>query len=225
MIGRIRGKLSFANVMSMTAVMIALGGTGYAAGLAKNSVGSTQIKAKAVKNSDLGDSAVTSGKVKNGSLQAQDFALGQIPAGPAGQAGAKGATGEKGATGDKGATGAQGPIGLPGADGADGLLNGVVVRRVDVALPAGDNATDPGAPTSGFATCAAGETIIGGSANIGNVPDPPDSEVVVSRPSVNDVGNGTIPNDGQSFAFWKGTGRTLKNVVGSMRVFAFCATP
>jgi len=84
MIESIRGKLSFANVMSMTAVMIALGGTSYAATAARNSVNSAAIKAKAVKNSDLGDSAVTSGKVKNGSLRSQDFAVGQIPAGPAG---------------------------------------------------------------------------------------------------------------------------------------------
>ena len=46
MIESIRGKLSFANVMSMTAVMIALGGTSYAATLARNSVGSTQIKTR-----------------------------------------------------------------------------------------------------------------------------------------------------------------------------------
>ena len=225
MIGRIRGKLSFANVMSMTAVMIALGGTSYAAAVARNSVGSSQIRPKAVKNSDLGDSAVTSGKVKNGALRAQDFALGQIPVG------ARGATGAPGATGP---AGPQGPIGLtgtPGADGvdgADGLLSGVVVRRVDVALPAGDNLTDPGFPTSGFATCAAGEQIIGGSASIGNVADPPTQEIVVSRPSVNTTGNGgqgDVPANGGSFAFWKGTGRTLKNEAGSMRVFAFCATP
>ena len=45
MIGSIRGKLSFANVMSMVAVMIALGGTSYAAiKLPANSVGSTQLK-------------------------------------------------------------------------------------------------------------------------------------------------------------------------------------
>ena len=85
MIGSIRGKLSFANVMSMIAVMIALGGTSYAAGLARNSVGSTQIKTGAVKNSDLGSSAVTSGKVKNGSLQAADFAARPAPGRPEGR--------------------------------------------------------------------------------------------------------------------------------------------
>ena len=74
MIESIRGKLSFANVMSMVAVMIALGGTSYAASVARNSVGSPQIKPKAVKNSDLGNSAVTSPKVRDGSLLAKDFA-------------------------------------------------------------------------------------------------------------------------------------------------------
>ena len=219
MIGRIRGRLSFANVMSMTAVMIALGGTSYAATLARNSVGSVQIKSKAVKNSDLGDSAVTSGKVKNGSLRAQDFALGQIPAGAGGSEGLDGP--------DRCARCARRDR-CGRRERCRRPASGVVVRRVDVALPAGDNLTDPGLPTSGFATCAAGEKIIGGSASIGNVADPPTQEIVVSRPSVNTAGNGgqgDVPANGGSFAFWKGTGRTLKNEAGSMRVFAFCATP
>ena len=49
-------------------------------------------------------------------------------------------------------------------------------------------------------------------------------EALVSRPSVDNVGNGAVPADGASFAFWKGTGRTLTNVAGAMRIFAFCAT-
>ena len=61
MIQRIRGRLSFANIMSLVAVSIALGGTSYAAiKLPSNSVSSVQIKAKAVKNSDLAANAVTS---------------------------------------------------------------------------------------------------------------------------------------------------------------------
>jgi len=59
MLRRIRPHLSFANVASVTALFIALGGASYAAvKLPKNSVGSSQIK----KN------AVTGAKVKNGSL-------------------------------------------------------------------------------------------------------------------------------------------------------------
>lgn len=100
---RISKRLSFANVISMVALFVALGGTGYAAStLAKNSVGSKQIKSN----------AVTSSKVKNGSLLSKDFKSGQLP---------KGATGATGATGPAGAAGAAGP---KGADGANGTSAG-----------------------------------------------------------------------------------------------------
>ncbi|MDX6677563.1 MAG: hypothetical protein QOE31_1615 [Solirubrobacteraceae bacterium] len=208
MIDRIRGKLSFANVTSMMALTIALGGTSYAAAtLPHNSVGSSQIKSKAVHNSDLASNAVTSGKVKNGALLAQDFKAGQLPAG------ATGATGAPGAPGAPGATGPQGPA---------GLLGSTIVRRTDIALPAGAGVGVPGAEVSAFATCGTGQKIVGGSANISN---PPDSEVTISRPSVDNVGVGAVPVDGASYAFWKGTGRTLTNVAATLRVFAICATP
>jgi hypothetical protein len=203
MLQSIRRNLSFANVTSMMAVMIALGGTSYAAvALPKNSVGSKQIKAKAVKNSDLGASSVTTDKVKDGSLLKTDFAANQLPAGP------------RGATGSTGLTGAPGPAGVIGS---------VIVHRVDIALPAGASAGVAGASTSGFATCAAGQKLIGGSASIGNVTDPPSQEIVVSRPAADDVGSGAVPTDLGAMSFWKGTGHTLTNVAGTMRVFAFCA--
>jgi hypothetical protein len=203
MLQSIRRNLSFANVTSMAAVMIALGGTSYAAvALPKNSVSSKQIKAKAVKNSDLGANSVTTDKVKDGSLLKTDFAANQLPAGP------------KGNTGSTGLTGAPGPAGVIGS---------VVVHRADIALPAGAGVGVAGASTSGFATCAAGEKLIGGSASIANVTDPPTQEIVVSRPAADNVGSGAVPADAGSMAFWKGTGRTLTNVAGTMRVFAFCA--
>ncbi|HTN23199.1 MAG TPA: hypothetical protein VL120_04395 [Solirubrobacteraceae bacterium] len=211
---RVRGHLSFANVTSCIALMVALGGTSYAAAtLPRNSVGAKQIKSN----------AVTSSKVKNGSLTAIDFKTGALPRGAAGPAGPAGAPGTPGAAGTPGAKGDPGDPGTPGLQGPAGLLASVVVRRTDVALPAGTGAGVPGAITSGFATCAAGEKIIGGSVNIGNVVAPAEQETIVSRPSVDNVGNGTVPANGGSFAFWKGTGRTLTNVAGTMRVFAFCA--
>jgi hypothetical protein len=79
------------------AIFIALGGSAYAVGLAKNSVKSKQIKAGAVRNSDLADNAVTSPKVANGSLIAEDFASGEVPQGSAGP---QGATGPQGVPGD-----------------------------------------------------------------------------------------------------------------------------
>jgi hypothetical protein len=70
-------------IVALVALMVAMGGTGYAAvRLPKNSVGSKQIK----KN------AVTSAKVKNASLQASDLAAGQLPAGAQGDPGPPGPT-------------------------------------------------------------------------------------------------------------------------------------
>jgi len=74
----IRSRLSFANVISLIALFVALGGTGYAAvKLPKNSVGGTQIK----KN------AVSSSKVKNGSLTNADSKASDLPVGAQGPKG------------------------------------------------------------------------------------------------------------------------------------------
>ena len=97
--------------VSCVALVIALGGTGYAVTqLPRNSVGAAQIK----KN------AVTGAKVKNRSLTAADFKKGTLLTGPAGATGPQGATGATGATGPQGATGATGATGPQGATGATG---------------------------------------------------------------------------------------------------------
>jgi hypothetical protein len=65
-------------VVACIALIVALGGTGYAAiRLPRNSVGATQLKAN----------AVTSGKVRNGSLSSKDFRRSSLPRGPRGPAG------------------------------------------------------------------------------------------------------------------------------------------
>ena len=85
------------NAVGYVALMVALGGTSYAAvALPARSVGPTQLKAN----------AVTSVKVKDRTLQLKDFKVGQVPAGPAGERGPAGANGADGAGG---ATGAVGP--------------------------------------------------------------------------------------------------------------------
>jgi hypothetical protein len=82
-----------AMVVSCIALLVALGGVGYAAtALPRNSVGPPQIKRN----------AVTSIKVKDRSLLARDFRRGQLPRGPRGLTGAAGAAGAKGDKGDKG---------------------------------------------------------------------------------------------------------------------------
>ena len=90
----LRTHLTYANVMATVAVFCAIGGTAWA--LSANSVGSRQLKPKAVKTSDLAPNAVTSPKVKNGSLRRQDFAAGQIPAGDQGPVGPTGPQGNQG---------------------------------------------------------------------------------------------------------------------------------
>ena len=81
------------NAVACVALFIALGGVSYAAAaLPRASVGSQQIK----KN------AVTSEKVKNGSLKALDFAKGELPRGGVGPKGDSGAKGDPGLTGPAG---------------------------------------------------------------------------------------------------------------------------
>lgn len=90
---RLTRKLTFANVISVTAVFIALGGTAIAVTqLPQDSVGAKQIKAGAVRSAE----------VKDFSLQANDFAKGTL------------------LKGDKGEKGEQGPAGQPGAPGTPG---------------------------------------------------------------------------------------------------------
>jgi hypothetical protein len=116
-------RLSPSMAVSLVALTVALGGTGYAAvKLPRNSVGNPQIRR----------SAVTGDKVQDGSLFANDFAAGQIPKGP------KGDTGAQGPQGATGATGAQGPAGTPGAQGPPGVSQIIVRRHPDIATIALD---------------------------------------------------------------------------------------
>lgn len=128
MLGRFTPRFSYANVMSTLALFVALGGVSYAAtSLPANSVGTMQLRAN----------AVNSFKVANRSLRAVDFAVGQLPAGPAGSPGPAGPQGSAGAKGD------------PGANGTNGATK-VVVRSASFA----------GGP--GQVNCNAGERATGG---------------------------------------------------------------
>src|SRR5215211_467364 len=119
----IRSHLSFANVISVIALFVALGGASYAAvTLPKNSVGAKQIKKNAVGASEIKRSAVRTGEVKNGALRAEDFAAGQLPKGP------------KGDPGQNGTNGAPGPAGTADAFARVGLEAG---RTLQLTVPAG----------------------------------------------------------------------------------------
>jgi hypothetical protein len=73
----------YANVTATLALVVALGGTSYAASqLPKNSVGSKQIKQNSVKTVDVRDGGLTSADVQDGTLTAQDLAAGVLPVVP-----------------------------------------------------------------------------------------------------------------------------------------------
>jgi hypothetical protein len=109
-----------ATVISIVALVVALGGTSYAAlKLPKNSVGTAQLKAN----------AVTGGKVKDGSLSLKDIG-GALPGG---------AKGEKGDKGDAGSPGTNG-TGTPGTNGAAGAT---VKAKMTSAGPADSSTTNP----------------------------------------------------------------------------------
>jgi hypothetical protein len=87
-------KPSPAMAVACISLFIGLSGVGTAAVvLAKNSVLSKHIRNGQVKTPDLGANAVNSTKVGDGSLLAQDFAAGQLPAGPQGPQGPAGTVG------------------------------------------------------------------------------------------------------------------------------------
>lgn len=118
---------SYANVTATLALVVALGGTSYAAiRLPAHSVGTLQLK----------PDAITSAKVRDGSLQRRDFRPGQLRVG-------------KGAQGDRGPAGPRGPAG-------DASVAVVDYNRSDPI------AVHAGATVAGSVACDAGMKVVGG---------------------------------------------------------------
>jgi hypothetical protein len=80
----IRSHLSFANVISLIALFAALGGSAYAAGLAKNSVGAKQIKKNAVRAAEIKRNAVRASEIRSnavGNAELRDNSVGNAELG------------------------------------------------------------------------------------------------------------------------------------------------
>ena len=130
----LRGSTAFANVTSMLALTIAMGGTAYAAvtitgaDVTDGSLTGRDVRNNTLSDADVATGAIESDEILNGSIIGADLRgslLRRIgtagPAGPkgaTGTTGTTGATGATGATGPRGDTGAPGPTGPPGAPGA-----------------------------------------------------------------------------------------------------------
>jgi hypothetical protein len=130
-----------------TALLISLGGTGYAATqLPPKSVGHAQIRNGAVGNLQIRDNAITTGKVRDGAITGakirdgvigvKDLAKGVIPL-P--QASLQQASGEAVAPGAIGGVSAQCPAGAHATGGGGGFVGPANVNdRVVDSIPVGD---------------------------------------------------------------------------------------
>jgi hypothetical protein len=185
MLARLRSHLTFANVVSLMALFVALSGGAYALTIPKNSVGPRQLKKNAVTGPKIKKNAVTSSKVKDQSLSATDFKPGQIPIGPRGF---QGLTGERGMQGAAGATNVVVRLGAPVS-----IMNG--------------------SQQSLTVDCMPGERAVGGGAAPPNGVTNDAARIIYSTPTSNgsNSSNGAIP-DGWNARVFNGAG-TPQNAV------------
>jgi hypothetical protein len=186
-----------AMMVACLALLVALSGTGVAAVsvVARNSVGTLQLRDDAVSRSKIRNNAINSAKVASRSLLRSDFAPGQLPAGP---------TGPQGPAGPAGPAGAAGPAGVIGA---------ITVRPQTVSIP------DPG-PGFGKSTvaseCGGNERAISGGTSWSD--DNPTYELVTSQ--LRPVTNAQNQVTGFSAVGINNSGQT-----STFTVYALCYTP
>lgn len=144
----------YADVAATLALVIATGGTSYAAVV--------------VTSANIKDETVQSRDVRNGTLKLSDIndtAEAQLrgKVGPRGPAGPRGLPGEPGEPGEQGLPGEQGEPGEQGIPGTNGV-SGLVYTRTQVSGTAA-------APITAEAACPAGKKVVGGgfSTNAGSM--------------------------------------------------------
>ena len=202
-------------VISIVALFVALGGTGYAAvQLPRASVGAKHLK----KNS------VSSAKVKNSSLVLGDFKASERSKlhGARGVAGTAGIEGLRGLVGPQGAQGAQGQQGSLGVTGPTGVEQ-VVVRTAALTYIAG---TGPnGQVLSDDVQCQAGESVVGGGTDIDPivaVSDQPNVIVTSSRPA--DASGSSLPNGGEPSGWFASARRNSNTATHTVTLYVLCAS-
>jgi hypothetical protein len=163
---KIAKRLTYANVMSSIAVFLVLGGaTALAAGLAKNSVGSKQIKKNAVTTAKIKNGAVTTSKIKNGAItgaQVNASTLGTVP-------NANHAANADTANSAKTADNANHAGSADNAGSADSL-NGITLRRIFYKSSSTSSQTQV-LSLDGLtltATCDSGEPVLTARTSVGN---------------------------------------------------------
>jgi hypothetical protein len=167
---RLRGKLTYSNVMvTILALIVIGGGTAYAqtVGLPPNSVGGAQLQANSVGLGELKSDSVGSAELQPEAVGPQQIQLESISAAKLKDgsvtfsklsAQLKGELkAQKGGTGAAGATGAQGPVGAPGVPGTAAVSTSVETEVVNQAT-----ATDTTTPKELSVHCPNGPVLGGG---------------------------------------------------------------
>lgn len=167
---RFRQRLTFANVTSLLALFVALGGSSYAA--------------VTISGSQIRNGTITGAKIKSGTLQAKHFKAGQL------QRGARGRTGLRGATGPAGPRGAAGPAGA----------TNVRYRYVEERVPAnsGINATaecKPGERLTGGGSYTA-NLLYSDTVELSGYPEPPAQPDAAPTKWIGGVFNDSADADG-----------------------------
>jgi hypothetical protein len=119
----LRSRLTFANVTSVIALFIALGGSATAAIL----ITGKNVKNGSLTGADVKTNSLGTKQIMNGDLLAEDFKAGQFPAGAQGLQGPPGANGTNGTNGTNGADGAAGP--------SDIYLEGIMGSALTTTMP------------------------------------------------------------------------------------------
>ena len=170
MLHKLRSRLTYANVASTLALVLAVGGgSAYAAArigtsqikyhavsapkLANDAVTPSKVKNQSLSGTDIRDSSITTNDIRNGSLLATDFAANQLPAGPKGDPGPAAASIFGVVTADGGLTSGKGVTAMSGAAGTYTATVGQDVSKCATlaTLNGGANGNVTATPTGGNA--------------------------------------------------------------------------
>jgi hypothetical protein len=192
-----RNHLSFANVISVIALFVALGGASYAAvNLPKNSVGPKQIKKRAVRGKHINKNAVSASKIQSNSISSPKIADGSV-------FGADLADNSVGAGALADNSVASGEV-IDGSLGQNDLAPGATLPpRITVQFKEAAAALANGAELSLDVHCLPGQTALGGGTR-GDLTNSELTKVTASRPIIADDNSGAPTNNG-SFTGWRGT--------------------
>ena len=221
----IRSRLSFANVISVIALFVALGGASYAAvTLPKNSVGAKQIKKRAVRGKHINKNAVTAAKIQDNSISGSKIADGSV----FGVDLADNSIGSTKLTSDSVGANQIASGGVGSDEVADGSLTesdlqaGLLDIPVSVQFTQAGADLANGAEVSIDAQCLEGQTAIGGGTR-GDVTNSELTKVTASRPIISPTNSGAPADDG-TFTGWRGTFVNEDNGAGIRpEVWVICA--